>query len=1600
MDTDHSDSPSNSHDDSRNPLSKENQEPTVKGVGCSSLMMKNFESSASLLKLGMGRTTSSSPPEAANSSTEDGVNDDSLSMFLSSTIQTNQQSGDMHRNLKDSQGEYALLGGNSTSLKNIKNPALAVKVTNNRNGRMMRTRRSTSFAQEFESVDALTPPYKNHLTMGNYGQCPLLGKQMSPLSQGMGRSYTGLNHTGMTNSTRAAMPMIHTYFAQGSEERYPREVAENTTSFIREGLDERNMVPHEEYEENKINREESEPMDLINTSQYYSRVFENSEESLSLLKKMFAATSTSNAARTCSNELGEDSEDPVMQMDKFEWIPNEPTQDNMGTKEDIKELFENNFEEDCDGYMLSSYFNNAQMDLDMKLMNLATIHESLYTSSDTATLRTLEKFLLQLLQQKNFYGSLTPFGKLLAFINLSFLKKHITLLDTLYSHPEMSVIRSVLANSRGQIEKTLNTSAGIDGNKLSSEETINVFTQILNKTNRDKNDAGTSSNTLKSKQCSSGYRQNRNRLMVIDTLSGMYKPGGEPHFPRFVCGSIDRSLVLSSETISIPFEKSDKRNVHVQFEKFDDEHCKAWPNITKLPQNISEGTFVQVAPQKHSSCMAWKGGIVVSISSGQLMIKVPNESKERMYIMRNFVPPNVPIVKLEKGHWRLMPRELDVTRDLYVGSCLSLLDLPDPEESVDVVVLNMFFSRENTPIAPVKLPSDETNFQHEGTTGAPENNVNDGGARQLNSNRKEHAPIIADGLDDIIIDEILDDTEASDVETTTRKSYETDMRMCSCKGYTLRVFEGRCAGVPERILVHNLQDKKEHVLTVADLKGFKLNYDIHAHFDGPTGNAQFPNSVWVIPRDISFLGDTLATKESQKAGYSWLFKPAYSLVMFPFNRNVDTLQDLFRLIPFLHPELNYLALCAGLWSLRNKPEPRGREGVSYTRSQKAAIRDLTSNDVVSEVCADLVRCPFSLTRRLYGCLPVISLWITMDLYDPDTDTEPSIPNNIKVPKPTACENCAGLVLSKTGMVKIIGNKYTQMLAKKLAKRSRDTATNNPSMETLPQLDSESTKKGQKEGSDMHKETSIEADVASKPNEERKWSTDPSFIGFDDTSGGSTSFGGSSSFSGLNGTSVSSNGTTGTSVCSKASSGSNASSTGVNGTDPSVSAGSVASFSGVSAKTYTNAITNTSDQTGASSNVGSGSASRSPDRHKHEDSAKESVEKHDGEDRSGDSNPEDRNEESTLRKEMEALSRSLNSNPEESVLGNLDQGLTMDKAQESNLFSAIFSPDAEYDVTPVLIDLERAEEWVKRVQTLANSRWRVTKEFTASYTVDDEFSLLTTSPTTTANKPNSDFIIQLAGVMNTIKKGKDTPIDPNLVYKLYQLSEECSSTTEGALLTGWSSYIFNEQKSQMDLLISSNMHNPRPSINYSNNLRREKEAYRANMCPFNPNCPRGINCPSATGLLSMCPHIGPTIIGPSHQGYGYAHANSKHFSGSGKGPGNYAFQNCPSNLSSNYSRLFNNNPILTDLSNYYKRKRDDDIKRLTAFNKMQKNNHASGSIMPKLGLQADVNLLKNMNKNHEKDNPFINDPFDFCKFNDKPQRKKFISSLKWDEDVEF
>lgn len=133
---------------------------------------------------------------------------------------------------------------------------------------------------------------------------------------------------------------------------------------------------------------------------------------------------------------------------------------------------------------------------------------------------------------------------------------------------------------------------GLSEMKVSNEEALNAFTQLLNKTGKEISSSGQSVTTsTKSKTTSSGIKYNKQRLTIVDTLSSMYKTGGEPHFPRFVCGSVDRSKVVQSETISIPFDKSERHNIHVQFEKFNSTDSNMWPKLNTLPQTITERIF-------------------------------------------------------------------------------------------------------------------------------------------------------------------------------------------------------------------------------------------------------------------------------------------------------------------------------------------------------------------------------------------------------------------------------------------------------------------------------------------------------------------------------------------------------------------------------------------------------------------------------------------------------------------------------------------------------------------------------------------------------------------------------------------------------------------------------------------------------------------------------------------------------------------------------------------------------------------------------------------------------------------------------------------------
>ncbi|AFZ80149.1 hypothetical protein BEWA_030010 [Theileria equi strain WA] len=913
---------------------------------------------------------------------------------------------------------------------------------------------------------------------------------------------------------------------------------------------------------------------------YYNSLFQNSEETISMLKRLFSEdmANMEEIVRSFNVDKFADFNGPSPDLNLFEWLPPEPlpdggkstcilptdehngTSDILSSCDEITDLFHSSISLERYDYCefpVSSYVNSTQNDLDFKISNLSSVHETLYASSDITTLTSLEKFLVQLLQPKSFYGGLTPYGRLLAFINLSYLQRHVNQLKALYNHPEMSIIRGVLTSKQeGIITRALSQTD--DRGRYDDRGRVDKI-RAHDRVKGSRSDHFDSwAPTQKSKYAThyiSGIKHQKQRLAVLDSLSSMYKPGGEAHFPRFVCGTIDRNLVSHSETLSIPLEKSDKRNIHLQFEKIEPFEGieEIWPKTLLLPQVLLEGTRVQVAPLKHGAPMAWREATVASIAAGQVMMNIQSDHKERMYILRNFVPPNVPVMRLEKGYWRLMPRPIDLDTDLYIGSCLSLMESGD---CVDVVVTGIFYDEDHSLIAAVKSPSDETLFERE-----------DSG-----------------------------------------QEYETQLT-CACDGHTLRVFEGKCIkrrGL--RIRVHCLHDKRDRILDVDKLKGYKLNYDIQAHFDGPHDgySIQFPSSLWVVPRNLSFLADPVGSRGPPKAGYNWLFKPKYALVMFPFSRSVDVLQDLCRLIPFLHPELNYAALCAGLWSLRSgakqiaeqREEPTDNnktETVSYTRSQKAAIRELTTTDVTSEVCSDLVRCPFSLTRRLFGCFPVISLWIALDTFDPESNKMPTIPTNIRVPKLASCSKCGGKVFPRSGMTRLVS--------------PGAEAISTPSLESL------------------------------------------------------------------------------------------------------------------SAKN---------------------TRSKDPDTANEQEN--EGVEKED----------------------------------------------------HSHLFTCNMEKPPAFDSSlvpgevQVLRNLEKTEEWVKRLQLLAVGRWRITREFNASYSVDDELALsILKSPGQSAVNPkgNNEFLNQLTGLMQGVKRSKDTVIDPELYTCAIETAyEDFGNNVEVALLRGWSVFL--------------------------------------------------------------------------------------------------------------------------------------------------------------------------------------------------------------------
>lgn len=708
--------------------------------------------------------------------------------------------------------------------------------------------------------------------------------------------------------------------------------------------------------------------------------------------------------------------------------------------------------------------DSVAVDVNSHMKMLRHIHESLYTSSDISSLRTIEKFMVDLLQPDSDFGSLSAHGRLMTFISLAALRRHMFQLFALYQHPEMSLIRDILyQGDDGYIKTVLNISEAHANGQLSDEASDAAIKEIMNRI--DRNDEMNCPIYMRKAspmgkmidipafggkgrhpvvQSLLNMKSNRELLNTLDELSELYKHGCEPHFPRYVCGSIDRKRAKDVETLSIPFDKSDRRNIHVQFESFD-ANTGMWPDLMYLPHSIAGDLKVQVNCSKQPSSSCWTMGTVKSNSSGILLIavdategneviKLPMDGQykglpnERMFMMRNFVPPNVPTIRIEKARWRLLPIPLDVNRHIYVGSCISVFK-KDLGGFVDMVILNVYYEDDNKGgIAAVKPPEDESLFQCTSHCGASDIN------EKTAVNYYE-----TDGS-------ISNNTVYS---THTGNGDSDQLHTCHCKGHTLRVFEGKSAPPKaKRVVLSPLSQRKEIVVDIEDLHAYKLNYDLQAHFDfqtevyipgsglQSTGTtlSNFQHCVWVVPRHLRRSDIQSESGIATRVGSHWFFEPEKCLVIFPYNRNMDILQECSRMVSFLHPELNYNAVCTGIWSIRGSKniqdvpqttlEPTvpvelysGRtETTSYTRSQKAATRELKMSDIVSEACNGVTRCSMSLVRRMLGCNAVISLWIALDGFD--TDKEGSNLNlAVKIPMKPECDKCGGKVYASDDITK-------------------------------------------------------------------------------------------------------------------------------------------------------------------------------------------------------------------------------------------------------------------------------------------------------------------------------------------------------------------------------------------------------------------------------------------------------------------------------------------------------------------------------------------------------------------------------------------------------
>ncbi|KAL8448214.1 hypothetical protein Emag_003982 [Eimeria magna] len=404
--------------------------------------------------------------------------------------------------------------------------------------------------------------------------------------------------------------------------------------------------------------------------------------------------------------------------------------------------------------------------------------------------------------------------------------------------------------------------------------------------------------------------------------------GFEPHFTRFVGGTIDRRWALQQRSLRIPAETlkgeapaGKGEPLELRLEEYGSGTApKMWPRIEVLPEQLFVGLPIQVAcwigwgrqDDAGAGRMLWRDCEVVQLLPGgvfkAMCFGVAGDSRPLTCRIRDFIPPRLPVPSPQENAWRLMPIEADPSRDIYPGACLSVglssshntstQDQQQPEVAkaffVDVVVQDVYFTLEQTTRARQALAVAR---EREET----------GGERGANSSRR--------------------------------------IPGCVDTGGPLEGLRPNCPVRAVRVMVLRSGGAAKEFALVSGRMIYKLGYDLYTLPSGifkETAVAKQRQAgsrfAWAIPRALSpvALGRSKSTStaaataaavssgelngkrwqyRTQEDSREWINFPPFLVAYIPYDCTARYTETHPLLLRYLQPELDLTSLSRGLWSL-------------------------------------------------------------------------------------------------------------------------------------------------------------------------------------------------------------------------------------------------------------------------------------------------------------------------------------------------------------------------------------------------------------------------------------------------------------------------------------------------------------------------------------------------------------------------------------------------------------------------------------------------------------------------------------------------------------